>query len=146
MTTMAALNPDTRPRERLLAHGPTQLADQELLAIVLGSGTAGRSAIEVAGGVATFSGVSLNKVGSGYTLNVTSNTLTTTTSGAILVMPGSATQLVITSEPPSTVAAGGGFGFTIAAEDAMEIIVILVAFTVSIMARELGVVVQQTTT
>jgi DNA repair protein RadC len=56
MTTMAALNPDTRPRERLLAHGPTQLADQELLAIVLGSGTSGRSAIEVASALLTASG------------------------------------------------------------------------------------------
>jgi DNA repair protein RadC len=48
MLTMAALNPDTRPRERLLACGAAQLSDQELLAIVLGSGTAGRSVIDVA--------------------------------------------------------------------------------------------------
>ena len=48
MVTIAALNPDARPRERLLSCGAAQLADQELLAIVLGSGTAGRNVIELA--------------------------------------------------------------------------------------------------
>jgi DNA repair protein RadC len=56
MVTMAALNPDARPRERLVACGPTQLSDQELLAIVLGSGTAGQSAIDVAGALLAASG------------------------------------------------------------------------------------------
>jgi DNA repair protein RadC len=56
MTSMAALNPDARPRERLVACGATQLSDQELLALVLGSGTAGRSAIEVAGALLAASG------------------------------------------------------------------------------------------
>ncbi|MFT4179053.1 MAG: DNA repair protein RadC [Thermomonas sp.] len=38
--------PETeRPRERLLAHGPGNLSDAELLAIFLGSGTAGRDAV-----------------------------------------------------------------------------------------------------
>lgn len=34
-----------RPREKLLAHGPGHLSDAELLAIFLGSGTAGRDAV-----------------------------------------------------------------------------------------------------
>src|SRR5262245_65046002 len=37
-----------RPRERLYWNGPEALADAELLAIQLGSGTCGKSAIEVA--------------------------------------------------------------------------------------------------
>lgn len=37
-----------RPRERLLWQGPGALADAELLALQLGSGTRGRSAVEVA--------------------------------------------------------------------------------------------------
>jgi len=37
-----------RPRERLYWHGPEALADAELLAIQLGSGTRGRSAVDVA--------------------------------------------------------------------------------------------------
>ena len=48
MVPIAALDPDARPRERLLACGASHLSDQELLAIVLGSGTAGRNVMEVA--------------------------------------------------------------------------------------------------
>jgi DNA repair protein RadC len=39
---------DDRPRERLYASGPSALADAELLALQLGSGTRGRNAIDVA--------------------------------------------------------------------------------------------------
>lgn len=39
---------DERPRERLLAHGAGVLADAEVLAVLLGSGSAGQSAIELA--------------------------------------------------------------------------------------------------
>ena len=39
---------DDRPRERLYASGPGALADAELLALQLGSGTRGRNAVEVA--------------------------------------------------------------------------------------------------
>ena len=37
-----------RPRERLYAHGPEALADAELLALQLGSGTRGHTALDVA--------------------------------------------------------------------------------------------------
>ena len=37
-----------RPRERLLSLGPTQLSDAELVAVVLRSGVAGKSAVELA--------------------------------------------------------------------------------------------------
>lgn len=36
-----------RPRERLLSHGPAALSDAELLAVLLGSGTRGKSAVEM---------------------------------------------------------------------------------------------------
>jgi DNA repair protein RadC len=48
MTLIAALEPDARPRERLAALGAEHLADAELLAIVLGSGTRGAGATDVA--------------------------------------------------------------------------------------------------
>ena len=38
-----------RPRERLLKHGPQQLSDTELLAIILRSGTRGFTVLELAG-------------------------------------------------------------------------------------------------
>jgi DNA repair protein RadC len=45
---IADLPVDERPRERLSRHGPATLADSELLALVLGTGTRGRNALEVA--------------------------------------------------------------------------------------------------
>ena len=42
------LPPDAQPREKLLARGPAALADAELLAIVLRTGTAGRGVLQMA--------------------------------------------------------------------------------------------------
>jgi DNA repair protein RadC len=39
---------DERPRERLLAHGPQVLSDAELIALFLRTGTAGRTALDLA--------------------------------------------------------------------------------------------------
>jgi DNA repair protein RadC len=39
---------DTRPRERLLSHGVKSLSDTELLALLLGTGVAGKSAVDLA--------------------------------------------------------------------------------------------------
>ena len=76
--------------------------------------------VPVVGGFATFTGLTLNKVGMGYTLDVTSSMLTSTTAGPITVDNAPATQLVITpaaDEPPSSVTAGQTFGLTVTAED-----------------------------
>lgn len=40
--------PDDRPRERLLAYGPRTLSDAELMGIVLGCGTYGKNAMQLA--------------------------------------------------------------------------------------------------
>ena len=60
-------------------------------------------------GVFTYSGVTLNKVGSGIAIDITSGTLTPVTTGAITVAPGQASQLVL-DQPgaPGSVIAGGG--------------------------------------
>ena len=39
---------DDRPRERMIEHGPASLSDAELLAVLLGSGTRGKNAIQLA--------------------------------------------------------------------------------------------------
>lgn len=57
MPVLAVLNPDARPRERMLAVGARALSDAELLAIILGSGSVGRSVLEVAYGLLTDGGV-----------------------------------------------------------------------------------------
>jgi DNA repair protein RadC len=45
---MKDLSPDDRPREKLLRHGAAALGDNELVAVVLGSGCAHASALDVA--------------------------------------------------------------------------------------------------
>lgn len=80
------------------------------LAITSGSGTSGavvsgtltQAAVN---GVATFANLTVDKVGTGYTLTATATSLTSATSSAFAVNPGAAAKLAFTVQP-STVAAG----------------------------------------
>ena len=83
-----------------------------------GSTLGGTLTATVVNGVASFSGLTLNKVGSGYTLKASSGSLTAATTSGISVTPAAATQLVVTAQPPSSVTAGTSFGLKITAEDA----------------------------
>ena len=47
MTLRDQLSPDQRPRERLMQHGAQILTDAELLALILGTGTRGLSALSL---------------------------------------------------------------------------------------------------
>ena len=79
------------------------------LTITTGTGTSGArlsgttTAAAVAG-VATFSTLSVDKSGTGYTLSATAGSLSGTTSAAFAVTPGSAAQLAFTTQPSSTTA------------------------------------------
>ncbi len=64
-------------------------------------------------GVATFSGLTLNEPGMGYTLQVSSSGLTTATTSAFNVTA----QLAVTVQPPASISVGAGFGLTVTAED-----------------------------
>jgi DNA repair protein RadC len=55
--------PDDRPREKLLSKGPEALSNSELLAILLGSGTKTKSAIEVGKEVLSLASDNLNALG-----------------------------------------------------------------------------------
>ncbi len=68
-------------------------------------------------GVASFSDLTLDKVGVGYTLFVSTSSVGGATTDAFDVTPAAATQLILTSQPPSDVVAGSPFGLTVAAED-----------------------------
>jgi DNA repair protein RadC len=48
---ISALEPDARPRERFAARGPAELTDSELVALLLGAGTRGAGALDVAAGL-----------------------------------------------------------------------------------------------
>jgi streptogramin lyase len=70
------------------------------------------------GGVATFTGLTLQKAAAGYVFRSTSNGPAATTSNACAVVPGAATQLVVLSQPPGTITAGSDFGLVVSVEDA----------------------------
>lgn len=53
---------DDRPREKMLAKGPEALSNAELFAILLGSGTRDKSAVELARDVLGLAGNSLKKL------------------------------------------------------------------------------------
>jgi hypothetical protein len=92
------------------------------VAIAANAGSAtlgGTLSVPVAGGTATFSGLSLNRPGAGYTLEVSSGSLVAVITGATSVSAGAASQLVVTSQPPASVVAASGFGLVVAAEDAL---------------------------
>ncbi len=73
-----------------------------------GTGTLGGTlTVNASDGIASFTGLMLDKVGLGYTLHVGSNGLSGITTKKINVMPGTATQLVVVNRPASSVVAGG---------------------------------------
>ncbi len=101
---------------------PTNLTGAALVQIDAnpgGSTLGGITTVPAAGGAVTYSGLTLNKVGTGYTLEVTSGTLTPALTSAIQVTNAPATQLVIlpAGEPPSVVTAGQTFTLVADAED-----------------------------
>ena len=69
-------------------------------------------------GVATFSGLTLNKAATGYTLDASASGLGEGITNAITVTPAAASQLVITTEPPATVKLNGAFSLQVSIEDA----------------------------
>jgi hypothetical protein len=100
---------------------PTALTGNVIVALatapVGGALSGGPTTVTAVQGVATFSGLSLDLAGTGYTLQVSSGSVTGTT-GLLTVAPGPAEQLAVTTAPPGIVAAGSGFGLTVSTEDA----------------------------
>ena len=60
---MNALTPEDRPREKLLTHGSRALGDNELLALVIGSGCQDHDALSVANALLAHCAGSLSGVG-----------------------------------------------------------------------------------
>src|SRR5205814_2111350 len=70
-----------------------------------GSGTlSGTTPVNAVAGVATFSGLSITKTGTGYTLQATSTGLTSATSSAFNITPAAASKLVFGIQPSNTTA------------------------------------------
>ncbi len=108
------------------ANGNVETADNATkISLVIGtnpgSGTlSGGAAVTVSAGVATFSSLSINKTGTGYTLTASSTpSFTIATSSAFNITPGVATKLAFIQNPTNT-AAGSAVSpaVTVAVEDA----------------------------
>ena len=110
-TAGATINPAVTVTAQDAGGNPvTSFTGNVAVAITAGTGTAGAilsgtTSLAAASGVATFSTLSINKSGTGYTLTATASGLTSATSSAFAINPGSATQLAFTTQPTNTVAA-----------------------------------------
>ena len=82
-----------------------------------GATLGGTLTVTASDGVATFSGLTLNKAASGYTLQLSASGIAGATTTAVTVTPAAASQLVITEQPPASVTAGSGFGLEASIED-----------------------------
>ena len=87
-----------------------------------GSTTFGGGSLTVSAvhGVATFSGLSLNKAATGYTLQASAsgtNAPAPAITSGLNVVAAAATKLTLTSQPPASIGTDTGFGFAVAAED-----------------------------
>jgi hypothetical protein len=71
----------------------------------VGGTLTGTATMTAVAGVVTFTTLSLDKVGIGYTLSATSTTLTAASSAAFDVIPGAASRLSITVQPGNATAA-----------------------------------------
>ncbi len=69
-----------------------------------GGTISGTTTIAAVAGVATFSTLSIDKAGAGYTLLATASGLSATTSAAFSIVPGAASQLAFTVPPVATIA------------------------------------------
>ncbi len=82
-------------------------------------------------GIATFSGLTLTKTASGYTLEASGGGLGWGVTNSITVTPAAAAQLVITQQPPATVKVNSGFGLQASIEDQYGNVVTTAGNTVS---------------
>jgi pseudomonalisin len=105
--------------------GAVVATDTSAVTLALSGGTAGATfggtkTVNAVAGVATFSNLTVNKVGTGYLLNATDGTLTAAASTSFNITAGTATSLTFTTQPAasSNVAAGATIQLTVHVQDA----------------------------
>jgi subtilase family serine protease len=82
-----------------------------------GATLGGTLTVNAVNGVATFSNITINKTGTGYTLVASDGSLTGDTSNAFNITPGAAAKVLFTSQPPSSTTAGASFATTVTIQD-----------------------------
>jgi subtilase family serine protease len=89
-------------------------------------------------GVAIFTGLELDSVGSGYKLDVSGGGQDTKTN-AFSVTPAPATRLAVSTQPPGTLPAGSGFGMAVSFEDAYGNLATTFGGSVTVASAPLGI-------
>jgi streptogramin lyase len=97
-----------------------------------GSTLGGTLTTTASGGVASFTGLTLNKAASGYTLFTSGGGYGWGVTSQITVTPAAASQLVITQQPPATVKVNTAFGLQASIEDVYGNVVTTASNTVSV--------------
>ncbi len=119
------------------AYGNVETGDNsDIVAQALASGPGGATlggtlSATVSEGMATLSGLTLTKAGTGYTLGVSTGTFSAT-SIALTVIPAAAKELVITQPPPASVVVNSGFGLLASVEDEYGNVVTTATSTVKV--------------
>ena len=105
-TAGAAINPaieveirDVNGNRVATARNPVTLA---ISAGPGGSTLLGTTTVNAINGVASFSGINIEKAGSGYQLSAASSSLTGATSSSFTISPGAASSLAFTAQPTDT--------------------------------------------
>jgi alpha-tubulin suppressor-like RCC1 family protein len=84
-----------------------------------GSGTlSGTKIVNAVNGVASFSGLSIDKAGTGYKLSASSGTLPSAASGTFDINPGPAARVAFSTQPPRTVEGNSEFTARVQITDA----------------------------
>ncbi len=83
-----------------------------------GASLGGTADARASGGVATFTGLTIDQAGAGYSLQAVASGLTAVQTPTFAVTPAAASKLVVATEPPSGITAGSGFGLSLDVEDA----------------------------
>ena len=95
------------------ANGNTATNDSSTVTLSIGTnppgnGTlSGKTAVAAVNGAATFSGLSIDKAGTGYTLTASDGGLSSATSNGFNISAGAATKLVFGQQPTSALAGAG---------------------------------------
>ena len=82
-----------------------------------GSSLLGTSSEQASQGVATFSGLTIDRAGGDFVLKVVAEGVGSLSTSTFQVVPAAPSRLVIVDEPASRTVAGQSFGFTAAVED-----------------------------
>lgn len=85
-----------------------------------GGALSGNLVATASNGIATFSGLSINKAGNGYTLTASSSGLSGPTSGTFNITPGAAHHLTFTTQPTTRTAGATTPAIVVAVQDSLD--------------------------